>query len=80
MFLAGLEEDVEGGPLALACHMSLYAWDVFVEASQEHLLDMMFKIQKDPNWVPNIDPSTLPYHILLGFPFGLKNMEATYSS
>jgi hypothetical protein len=79
MFLAGLKDTVEEGPLALANHMNLYAWEAFIEFSWEYLLDKAFGIWKDPPWVPNTDPALLPDYVLPSFPIELRNAAVTYA-
>lgn len=79
MFLAGLEETMETGPLALANHMDLYAWETFAEFSREHILDKICMLLGNPCWVPATDPTLLLDCILTGYPTRLQNVTATYN-
>jgi hypothetical protein len=42
LFRAGLEDAMEAGPLVLAHHMNLHAWEAFAKFSWEYLLDKIY--------------------------------------
>ena len=54
---AGLEEVVDGGPLAIARHLSHHG-QLFSEPDQEHGLDATLYLRKIRDPIPMADPAT----------------------
>jgi hypothetical protein len=80
LFLVGIENAMEAGPLVLAGHMNLHSREAFTEFSSEYLLDKICILFVDSCWVPDADPTPLLDFILTGFPTEIRNVAATYGS